>query len=176
MAEDVLEFVHLNSRCGGFRGAPRAVALDRVEIFVGPDDHVTDQRDEADAQCGQAVFHFWGDLGIHFPGDQAIGLEVADGRRQHLLRDVTDGLAQFVEAHYLVLAKLEKDQSRPFVADPVEYLSYGAILSGVYFFQLFLHGIVLTVNNSFFCVTGLPGCAFLGGTGIPPTFDSPKVT
>lgn len=161
---------------GNFRGITRAVALNRPDVIVRPGHHVPDQRQQAFTQGGQAVFHFGRDLGIHFPGDQSIRLEVANRSCQHLLRDVPDGLAQLVEAHHFVFAKLENDQCGPLVTDPVQHLPDGAVFRIVDYFQLILHVIVLTISNSFFGVTGLPECAFLVKLGGPDTFDSPKVT
>ena len=160
----------------GFRAIPRTIPLNRPQVIVRPGYHVPDQREQAGAQDGQAVFHLRRDLRIHFPGYKSICLQVANGGRQHLLRDVPDGLAQFVEAHHFILTELEKDQCGPLVADPVQHLSDRAVFRIVYFSQLILHVIVLTVSNSFFGVTGLPVCAFLGGIAQPPTFDSLKVT
>ena len=159
-----------------FRSITRAIALNRPQVVVRPGHHVPDQREQAGAQHSQPVFHFGWDLGVHFPGDQSICLQVANSRRQHLLRDVPDDLAQFVESHHFIFTELQNNQRGPLVADPVQHLPDRAVFRIVNYSQFFLHVIVLRISNSFFGVTGLPECAFLVGIGQPPTFDSPKVT
>ena len=73
------------------------------------------------------------DGGVDSACDQAVSLKLAQGERQHALRDIANGAANLVEAHGATGEQFD-DQYRPLVADAREGLTDSpAFLLGLLF-------------------------------------------
>ena len=63
------------------------------------------------------ILDAWRDGGINRARDEAVALELAQGERQHALRDIADRTANFIETRGATGDEFH-DQHRPLVADP----------------------------------------------------------
>ena len=117
-----------------------AVRHDVVQVVVGPIDELAHQGQERAAALGESVFDTRRHLGIDGAAHQTVGLQTAQGLREHLLRAV--GVLPFyvLEAHRgIAAAKGVDDSHRPLVADACQHVTYWALGEYGVLYEVFLH-------------------------------------
>ena len=112
---------------------------DGLHVRRGPFGQPLDQRDEGASRRREGVVDPGRDDRKDRAGDEPVGLQGAERRRQHARRYVGDRAAQFAEAHGFVLAQDQDHEQRPFVAETGDDVAYGADLDDRIFFALLLH-------------------------------------
>ena len=117
-----------------------AVGYDVVEVVVGPVKQLLHDGHEAATTVGEGVLHARRHLGIDSAAHKPVGLEAAEGLRQHLLRAVGILLFYVAESHWAVAAtEGVEHRQRPLATNAHQDVADGTLREDGVLYEVFGH-------------------------------------